>query len=289
MPLTAEKPSQELVDIVGALGGTWHGYVAMCSCPAHNDSEPSLSLRQGNSDILVNCFAGCDRQDILRELRRIRVTRHYPRPAPSHPASAGNAQRIWDQAHEIHGTLAERYLATRHLLPAPPDARFHPRCPYLPKPRTQFLPALLVAVRASHKLVAIQRIFLDPETAYYTRKVMLGRPLNGAWRGGEGGTSLAIAEGFEDARAFSLLHNMPCWASLGAGRLSHLIIPDAITRLVIAEDNDVEGRAAATDAEAHYARPGLTIERAPPPRPFKDWAKVLYARANQISGIAATG
>ena len=34
MPLTARRPSQEIVDIVGALGGTWSGNVAMCRCPA---------------------------------------------------------------------------------------------------------------------------------------------------------------------------------------------------------------------------------------------------------------
>ena len=26
MPLTAKRPTQELVDLVGALGGTWTGY-----------------------------------------------------------------------------------------------------------------------------------------------------------------------------------------------------------------------------------------------------------------------
>ena len=67
MPYTALKPSQELVDIVGALGGTWHGYVASCRCPAHCDKTPSLSLRQGDQGILVTCFAGCDAEDVLRE------------------------------------------------------------------------------------------------------------------------------------------------------------------------------------------------------------------------------
>lgn len=63
--------------------------------------------------------------------------------------------------------------------------------------------------------MAIQRIFLDPETAGYVRKVMLGTPLTGAWRGREGGTALAIAEGFETAGAFTRLNDISCWASLG--------------------------------------------------------------------------
>ena len=57
MPLTAKRPTQELVDLVGALGGTWTGYRAMARCPAHGDNDPSLSIRQGDRGILVTCFA----------------------------------------------------------------------------------------------------------------------------------------------------------------------------------------------------------------------------------------
>lgn len=281
MPLTAKRPSQELVDIVGALGGTWSGHIAMCRCPAHADSDPSLSIRQGDRDILVTCFAGCPREDVLRELRRIRPGQHYARPDPANPPRPANVQRIWDQAIDVRGTLAERYLARRNLLPPPPDIRFHPRCPYLPKPKTVFLPALLIAVREIRKLVAIQRIFLNVETADYIRKVMLGTPLSGAWRGREGGSTLAIAEGFETADAFTRLNDIPCWASLGARRLDQLIIPASVTTLLIAEDNDPEGRRAAAKAEGHYRRPGLVIRRFQPPPKFKDWAKALDADAHR--------
>src|SRR3546814_1012716 len=96
---------------------------------------------------------------------------------------------------------------------------FHPRCPYRPKPWTTFHPALLVAVREGGRLTAIQRIFLDPETGKYRMKLMLGRPGQGAWQGGGQSTAcLALAEGFETARAFTLLQGLPCWASLGARR-----------------------------------------------------------------------
>lgn len=283
MPLTAQRPSQELVDIVGALGGSWHGYTAMCRCPAHADSDPSLSLRQGDRGILVTCFAGCAREDVLRELRRVPIRRHYAPPESRPAGGSGNVDRLWAQSQAAQGTLGERYLARRNILPVPGDVRFHPRCPYLPRPKTVFLPALLVAVREIRKLVAVQRIFLDPATADYTMKVMLGTPLHGAWRGGEGGEILAIAEGFETARAFAILHNLPCWASLGARRLDQLIIPDAVTTLLIAEDNDPEGRRAAVKAIEHYTRPGLDIRRAPPPAPFKDWAKVLDERVQAIA------
>lgn len=283
MPLTANRPTQELVDIVGALGGHWSGYVAMCRCPAHNDTDPSLSIRQGDRGILVTCFAGCAREDILRELSRIRPGRHHPMPETERPRQATTGGHLWDQASKVEGTLAEQYLAHRHLRSLPADIRFHPRCPYRPKPKTVFEPALLVAVRENCRLVALQRIFLRSDGRGYTRKVMLGEPQSGAWRGGGGGDTLAIAEGFETAAAYTQLHDIPCWASLGARRLDLLSIPAEITTLLIAEDNDPEGRRAALKAFGRYARPGLSIERSPPPARFNDWAQVLDARCDEAA------
>lgn len=40
MPLPARKPSQELLNIDGALGGRWCGYVAKYQCPTQNDRDP---------------------------------------------------------------------------------------------------------------------------------------------------------------------------------------------------------------------------------------------------------
>ena len=88
MRLVPRQPSQELVNLVGTLGGTWHGLTAMCRCPAHDDRTPSLSLRQGDRGVVVTCFAGCDREDVLRELGRVRPVHHAP--PPSAPCSRKN-------------------------------------------------------------------------------------------------------------------------------------------------------------------------------------------------------
>ena len=115
MPLIARKPSQELVDLVGALGGTWNGNTAMCRCPARADAQPSLSLRQGYHGILVTCFAGCDREDVLRELSRIRPGQHFPPPATRTPGRMANIERLWGEALPAQVSRAERYLARRRL------------------------------------------------------------------------------------------------------------------------------------------------------------------------------
>ena len=35
------------------------------NCVIHEDNNPSLSIVQGTTQILVNCFSGCDRKDVL--------------------------------------------------------------------------------------------------------------------------------------------------------------------------------------------------------------------------------
>lgn len=278
MTLKANRPSQELVDIVAGLRGHWHGSYALCRCPAHADSEPSLSLRQGDRGIIVHCFAGCSAEDILRELRSVNPARGSPMPRFRPTTSGANVLRLWEQGQEIGGTLAERYLSLRKLPIDLEDLRFHPKCPHKPKPHTEFKPALLVAVRERLRITAIQRIFLDPVTAYRTEKAMLGSPGQGAWRPSlNGARSLAIAEGMEDAAAFTAMHGTVCWASLGAERLHQLAIPDSIDELIIAEDDDAEGRAGARRAWAAYRREGLRLARRTP-RPFEDWAEASLKR-----------
>ncbi|MCW1431976.1 toprim domain-containing protein [Novosphingobium sp. JCM 18896] len=278
MTLKANRPSQELVDLVGALRGIWHGNYAMCLCPAHADAKPSLSLRQGDRGIIVHCFAGCQSEDVLRELRRVKPAVGTPMPEYRQPTGSGNVSKIWDQGQPIAGTLAEQYLSIRRLPADLEDLRFHPRCPHKPKPHTEFKPALLVAVRDRLQLTAVQRIFLDPATAYRTEKVMLGRPGQGAWRPSlNGGRKLAIAEGMEDAAAFTAMHGIVCWASLGAERLHLLALPENIEELVIAEDNNGAGRAGARRAWATYQHKKLQLIRKTP-HPFEDWAEANLKR-----------
>lgn len=58
-------------DLMKRLGGHWANGKGMCSCPAHNDHTPSLSVRIGDRSLLFKCFAGCDTIDVLRAIRRL--------------------------------------------------------------------------------------------------------------------------------------------------------------------------------------------------------------------------
>ena len=276
MAITARQPTQELVDLVGALGGRWHGPSAMGRCPAHADQTASLSLRQGTKGILVHCFAGCASDDVLRELGRIKPGRGYPRPETTAPRDPSElVTRMWAEGRPIIGTPAESYLRGRALTPHFADLRYHPRCPKGPKPLTVFLPALLVGVRGELGICAVQRIFLDLEHGGYTEKMLIGETGAGSWRGTPTEDTVAIAEGFETAAAFTQIHGIPCWASLGAKRLGALALPTGVSSVILAEDNGTEGRRAGSKAFRTYRAQGRAVRRMPPPRRFGDWADVL--------------
>ncbi|VWX51037.1 toprim domain-containing protein [Novosphingobium sp. 9U] len=273
MSITTNRPSQRLIDLVGALGGKWHGYSAMCRCPVHQDQTPSLSLRQGDRGILVHCFAGCDSQTILRELDGIKPDQSYEfreRPAP---LRAANLDRIWEAGVPIAGTLGEKYLIGRWIPANCPEVRYHPLCPKGRSPHAVFKPAVLVAVREGRALRALQRIFLDPTTARYTEKLMLGNPGAAAWQGSVPTDTLAIAEGFEDAACYMRITGVPAWAALGNSRLHLLAIPKQVQTIIIAQDNDPEGDRTAGRAAQVYRDQGFRVWRHSP-HPHEDWAAV---------------
>ena len=274
MTLVALRPTQETIDLVAGLKGRWHGSYAMCVCPAHADSTPSLSIRQGERGILIHCFAGCDNKDVLREITRTTPILNSPTPTFSdHPGSA-NAARLWDKAIEIGRTLGEAYLLNRNLPAALSDVRYLHRCPFGRKPDTVFRPAVLVAIRSRQKLMAIQRIALGPRGETHKGKYMLGRPGSGAWAPAFTGTKLALAESMEDAAAYTKLKGVPCWSSLGAERLPLLHIPERVQTLIIAEDDNRAGRLGALAAIEAHTNDKRKVFRDPPPREFTDWAQV---------------
>ena len=110
---------------------------------------------------------------------------------------------------------------------------------------------------------------------FYLDKATLGTPGGATWQGMRVTDTLALGEGFETSAAFTQIHGIPCWATLGAARLDRVHIPDSVTTLIFAEDNDFEGRRARRKAWAAYRPRGLTLKRMPPPSRYGDWADVV--------------
>ena len=62
--MTPEEFVSRLTNVKKNGQGKW-----MCSCPAHQDSDPSLAVGQTNTGkILLRCFAGCSALDVVNAM-----------------------------------------------------------------------------------------------------------------------------------------------------------------------------------------------------------------------------
>lgn len=68
--LHTPRPHVTLDDLLGRLNGVkrlGHNR-AQAQCPAHDDRDPSMTVREGTIGLLMHCFAGCSFEDILKAL-----------------------------------------------------------------------------------------------------------------------------------------------------------------------------------------------------------------------------
>lgn len=288
--------------IVRALGGHWTGRGGMCRCPAHDDRDPSLSVRLGDRSLLFHCFAGCDGTDIIRVILRRRllegerlvVADQGTRTSRDTDLHARLARQLWEESRPIAGTLAERYLASRRLYGPMPALRFHPRTPLGSGRALRFRPAMIAAITEGRQLVGIQRTFLDPATAAKASdlpkpKLMLGRPHGGAVRLAAAGATLGIAEGLETAWSAMILLGLPVWAVLGSERFARVRIPDSVRHLVLLPDRGAAGRRAVAKSHDNLRRPGLIIEPKWPFDGHDDWSDVLMASLEPCPPVRSSG
>jgi hypothetical protein len=254
----------------------WCGSYGLVRCPAHDDRKPSLSIRDGEHELIVNCFAGCDWQDVKAEFRRLGLLadeiepRRCARTAKARPAGTilppkidaaddlrrKRALRLWNETSALGGTLAETFLTrTRGLSPLPHvwpiSLRFHP-----------VMQAMVAAISgADHRIVAVQITRLDPLTADKAAtpqpRKTYGRRLDGAVRLGAAAEVLALAEGVETALAYSEMFGVVTWAVLGKVRFGKVAVPAHVRSLHLCADTD--SVAECEKAKRHYQRLGLDV------------------------------
>ncbi|HZL60314.1 MAG TPA: toprim domain-containing protein [Stellaceae bacterium] len=277
--MTAQK-------ITEALGGKWFGAYGVVCCPVHNDRHPSLRIREGDSGVLVRCYAGCDPLDILAELRRrgllddLRRQTDRPRDLPRERAAeqrdrakrSAAATDIWQSARPIAGTAAETYLRRRGIeIELPPSLRFN--AALMHGPTGLFLPAMVAAVQApSREIVGVHRIYIKEDgtdkAPLGDAKLSLGPISGGAVRLAKAGDELAIAEGIETALAYTQATGRPTWAALSTSGMRSIILPPlpAAATVYLAADVDPNGagEAAAEDAARRFFAEGRKVKIATP-------------------------
>jgi len=272
--------------IVRQLGGRWTGDFAMCRCPAHSDSKASLSVRVGERAVLFHCFAGCAAEAIMTALRSGKIlapSDHDPGQRQESRSDLNKvALSVWRHAAPYAGTLADRYLRGRAIVPEGINARFDPRCQCGTGAAKAFAPALIVPIEEDAGVVAIHRTFLTPDGRWKADmpepKRMLGNPGTGAVRWGGIPTDgvLRLAEGVEDAASVMNLLDPGhfVWPVLGIERYQGIAIPESIHTVILYSQHGVEAARAVERATPHLTDNGRRLLTKLPPH-SGDWNDLL--------------
>jgi putative DNA primase/helicase len=287
--------------IAVALRGSRVGCGWIARCPAHDDRQASLSIREADEGkILVHCFAGCDQTSVIAALRlhglwqdsgRPRFIRSAPRLVDK-GSSEGNdntrtkaALSVWQSTSPAGGTLVETYLSSRGLLLSPPATlRFHAG---LRHPSGGNWPAMVALVtRGTDDVpVAVLRTFVardgSGKAPVEPTRMMLGPCRGGAVRLGSPAELLMVGEGIETCLASMQATGTPTWAALSTSGLRALELPVGVRNVIVLADGDDPGEAAAQDSARRWKREGRGVRIARPPQGM-DFNDLLMDR---VSGI----
>jgi hypothetical protein len=264
--------------VVSALRGKWYRTYGMICCPAHEESHPSCRIRDGEQGVLVSCYAGCDRRDVIRGLkaagvwpererpeqpRQHRAPRRYapPTPALSAPRSLGPedqgrvdvALAIWKETTGAFATVVDHYWheARGLTLPIPDVIRFGAAVPYGVKPNAPRYPAMVAMVQAPDGAFAgVHCTYLLPDGSDKRRDVPVSRLAFGciggcAIRLAPAVDELAIGEGIESAASYMAEFGVAGWAALNTSGLRSILLPPpplAFAVTLLGENDDGKGK-----------------------------------------------
>ena len=271
-----------------------------CRCPLHGGR--SLVIRDGyDGRILLTCWGGCDRLDVLGELRRLGLLdRHAGRPdvhywqgqdrrdVRNHGSGRiARARAVWDGTTPGVGSPVERYLRSRGItIPPPATLRWAPRCWH--RDARQHLPAMIALVEhVEQGIVGIHRTYVRNDGSGKAllpknwQRRSLGPVKGGAVRleSPRPGEWFAIGEGIETTLSVMAACAMPGWSALSEGGIRALILPAEATHVLICADHDANniGQRAAHDAAERWLTEGRRVRVAIPPEPDTDFNDVLTA------------
>ena len=208
------------------------------------------------------------------------------------------AQKIWQEASDPRGTIAERYLKDERNLRlfdelAGAVLRFHPSL-WLDKERPS-VPGIVAAFRPvggetpTPLPQAIHRTFLqaDGRSLRYPTgkriKMMLGPVRGCAIQLSPHDSTLGVTEGLETALAVMTAGWRPVWAVGSAGGIEQFPVLPHIKHLTIFADNDASGtgqRAAEICAE-RWLRAGIRADIYTTREVGTDWADAWAARGQR--------
>ncbi len=293
-------------------------------CPVHGSRGGTLALRDGDRGLVVHCHAGCDRREILAELRRRGLLGGRAAPGPEARRDQSDARRavgdrrdvdeadrrrriaealdIWNESYPDTLTgLVGRYLWSRGIYhPVPPTIRMHgafgPYGRHLQSGERR--PQMVALVEhVDHGPVGVSRTFLaidgSGKASLDPPRLFCGPVKGAAVRLAPACETLMVGEGIETCLALMQVQALPGWAALSTSGLKALVLPTVVRTVIILADNDANGageRAARAAAERWLAE-GRRVRLAMPTEAGSDFNDVLvgrsYGRIERIADVAA--
>ena len=298
--LANEKGRSMAVHLSGAKAGVWSDFSSGESGDAL-DLVAQVKFAGNKSDAIqwAKSWLGLDGSNPsrLKESRR-KVAAKASEPDTA-PDMLNAAFRIWLSASErLRGFPAAKYLEGRGIVlerlgRQPRALRAHPGLYH--KASGRKWPALVAAVNDSRgKFVAVHRTWLTANSDLTVSKapledakMSLGRLGGGTirlWKGSSGrplakalpGETVVISEGIEDGLTIALARpEMRVLCAVSLANMASVTLPDAVTGVVIAADNDAPDSQAAAALERavaafHKAGKTVRIARAPGVKDFND-------------------
>jgi putative DNA primase/helicase len=284
--VTAAEIAQRLGGAMPA-GEWWR-----CRCPAHNSRGSSLALRDTVTGIAVKCFAGCHHWSIIKELARRGLLRS-PDPQTEQAIAAekaeekrriANARDLWNESYPADTTTQiDAYFCTRGIdLPPPPTLRVHGMLYHSQSDEKRpAMAARVDHVQRGHTGTHLTFLAIDGscKAAIEPNRKMFGVVLGGAVRlaAVQPDNWLTIGEGIESTLSAMQLTGLPGWAALSAIGIETLVLPAEARKVLIAADNDENGRGAqaAQAAAERWAKEGRQVRISMPPIVGHDFNDVL--------------
>ncbi|WP_419816141.1 DUF7146 domain-containing protein [Glacieibacterium sp.] len=271
-------------------------------CPFHDERTASFGISEDKG--MFHCFGCGANGDVIRfvmlsegleflEAARWLQGGDFPAVDPlvrqaalirddaERLAKIADAQALWSSAIPAAGTPATVYARSRGITaPLPGSIRYARTWAWKDYDTGKVgpeLPALVGAVQdVSGKVMGVQRIFLKPDGSgkadMRAPKRSLGQLAGCAMRLGRAAPHIVVVEGPEDGLTLAQgLPDVSIWVACGTAMMSLLQLPEVVTTVTLAGDNNAPGRFAVETAGAAFVAQGREVRTMFPDPAFADF------------------
>ncbi len=259
-------------------------------CPLCGSAQFAVEFDAQGRRVKARCYYNrCNPRAIMAALRGTALNQLQQTASDKLQDAARNrvtAQRIWEHAHELPNTPADRYLKSRGITIKPGAClRFHPNVFHHREPTHDvYHPAMVACAETSDgKFAGIHRTWIDPTTANFKLTITPQKASLGA---GDGSivrlspyltSTIVLTEGIEDGLSILQATGQSVWVTLGTAGFYSVRLPPCVHTVIIAGDNDPAGRKAINAAARRFYEECRQVRIIRPPAGFKDFNDALRA------------